>query len=200
MRSQARRKVRSNARENCSDTGPSQGSSEVQRDRDFPHYLTETTRYDRFGRKASMKSTPASPCQREGTPRAATPAGSGYRSKLRRICRWVPVESCPRHHRNTAPLRRRPRSPAWGPSLPGGGFSPSSAPSAFLASSGLLRNMFPRSLRVRRTLDARASDPSGALRRASRDLISATSRSRSPIASATLNRPGIAGGSGVPWV
>jgi hypothetical protein len=47
--------------------------------------------------------------------------------------------------------------------------------------------MFPRSPSVRRTPDARASDPNGALRRASRDLISATSLSRSPISRATLS-------------
>jgi hypothetical protein len=41
-------------------------------------------------------------------------------------------------------------------------FSPSSAPSAFLASLAPLRNMFPCSPSVRRTPDARASDPNGA--------------------------------------
>ena len=32
----------------------------------LPPLLTETTRCDRFRRKTSIKSTPASPCQREG--------------------------------------------------------------------------------------------------------------------------------------
>ena len=32
----------------------------------LPPLLTETTRYDRSGRKTAMKSTPASPCQRGG--------------------------------------------------------------------------------------------------------------------------------------
>jgi hypothetical protein len=32
----------------------------------LPPLLTETHRYDRSGRKTSMKSTPASPCQRGG--------------------------------------------------------------------------------------------------------------------------------------
>jgi hypothetical protein len=32
----------------------------------LPALLIETTRYDRFGRNSSMKSTPASPCQRGG--------------------------------------------------------------------------------------------------------------------------------------
>ena len=31
----------------------------------LPPLLTETNRYDRFGRNSSMKSTPASPCQHE---------------------------------------------------------------------------------------------------------------------------------------
>jgi hypothetical protein len=36
---------------------------------------------------------------------ATTPAGSGHRPSLHSTCRCVPVESGPRHHRNTAPLR-----------------------------------------------------------------------------------------------
>ncbi len=43
---------------------------------------------------------------------ATTPVGSGRRSQLHSTCRCVPVESGPRHHRNTAQERREVNSPS----------------------------------------------------------------------------------------
>jgi hypothetical protein len=49
-----------------SNPGPEWNAGDQLSPRFLPPLLTKTHRYDRSGRKISMKSTPASPCQRGG--------------------------------------------------------------------------------------------------------------------------------------
>ncbi len=51
----------------------------------LPPLLIETTRYDRFGRNSSMKSRPASPCQRGGR-RFAAELRSASASRAKPAC------------------------------------------------------------------------------------------------------------------
>jgi hypothetical protein len=69
----------------------------------FPPLLTETTRYDRFSRKTSMKSRRASPCQRGGRGRR--------RRLLRRFAAELRAASAKRPPRSGTRQRARSRAP-----------------------------------------------------------------------------------------
>ena len=64
-----------------SNPGPEWNAGDLLSPRILPPLLTETHRYDRSGRKTSMKSRPASPCQRGGRRFAAELRSASARAR-----------------------------------------------------------------------------------------------------------------------